>query len=279
MLYKTQELKNKRVEQLKEEISRMEHKPVLKVLLVGNDPASVSYTNNKQKLAEYVGINAETIHITENIEQSNLNRYIELISNSPDVDGVLLQLPLPQNLNADEALQYMNPEKDVDGLTLIQQGRLFSSKTDMIPCTPKGILSILNDLGYNDLSGLDITVVGRSKLVGMPIAKLCQDLGATVTVCHSKTDNLREHTKHADILIVAVGKPQMIDSTYVSDKTQIVIDVGINRVDGKLCGDCQTQDIEDEYGKTCIITAVPGGVGPMTVVSLLENTLQSAKGK
>ena len=202
-----------------------------------------------------------------------------MISNSPDVDGVLLQLPLPQRLNADEALQYMNPEKDVDGLTLIQQGRLFSSKADMIPCTPKGILSILNDLGYNYLSGLDITVVGRSKLVGMPTAKLCQDLGATVTVCHSKTDNLREHTKHADILIVAVGKPQMIDSTYVSDKTQIVIDVGINRVDGKLCGDCQTQDIEDKYGKTCIITAVPGGVGPMTVVSLLENTLQSAKGK
>lgn len=279
MLYRTQDLKNKRVEQLKEEISRMKNKPVLKVLLVGNDPASVTYTNNKQKLAEYVGINAETIHITENIEQSNLNRYIELISNSPDVDGVLLQLPLPQRLNADEALQYMNPEKDVDGLTLIQQGRLFSSKADMIPCTPKGILSILNNLGYNDLSGLDITVVGRSKLVGMPTAKLCQDLGATVTVCHSKTDNLREHTKHADILIVAVGKPQMIDSTYVSDKTQIVIDVGINRVDGKLCGDCQTQDIEDKYGKTCIITAVPGGVGPMTVVSLLENTLQSAKGK
>lgn len=279
MLYRTQDLKSERVEQLKEEVSRMKNKPVLKVLLVGNDPASVAYTNNKQKLAEYVGIDAETIYITENIEQSNLNRYIELISNSPDVDGVLLQLPLPQNLNADEALQYMNPEKDVDGLTLIQQGRLFSSKADMIPCTPKGILSILNDLGYNDLSGLDITVVGRSKLVGMPIAKLCQDLGATVTVCHSKTDNLREHTKHADILIVAVGKPQMIDSTYVSDKTQIIIDVGINRVDGKLCGDCQTQDIEDEYGKTCIITAVPGGVGPMTVVSLLENTLQSAKGK
>lgn len=279
MLYRTQDLKSKRVEQLKEEVSRMKNKPVLKVLLVGNDPASVAYTNNKQKLAEYVGIDTETIYITENIEQSNLNRYIELISNSPDVDGVLLQLPLPQNLNADEALQYMNPEKDVDGLTLIQQGRLFSSKADMIPCTPKGILSILNDLGYNDLSGLDITVVGRSKLVGMPIAKLCQDLGATVTVCHSKTDNLREHTKHADILIVAVGKPQMIDSTYVSDKTQIVIDVGINRVDGKLCGDCQTQDIEDKYGNTCIITAVPGGVGPMTVVSLLENTLQSAKGK
>lgn len=279
MLYRTQDLKSKRVEQLKEEISRMKNRPVLKVLLVGNDPASVAYTNNKQKLAEYVGIDAETIHITENIEQSNLNRYIELISNSPDVDGVLLQLPLPQNLDADEALQYMNPEKDVDGLTLIQQGRLFSSKADMIPCTPKGILSILNDLGYNDLSGLDITVVGRSKLVGMPIAKLCQDLGATVTVCHSKTDSLKEHTKHADILIVAVGKPQMIDSTYVSDKTQIVIDVGINRVDGKLCGDCQAQDIEDKYGKTCIITAVPGGVGPMTVVSLLENTLQSVKGK
>lgn len=279
MLYKTQGLKNKRVEQLKEEISRMKNRPVLKVLLVGNDPASISYTNNKQKLAEYVGINAETIHIAENIEQSNLNRYIELISNSPDVDGVLLQLPLPQHLDADEALQYMNPEKDVDGLTLIQQGRLFSSKADMIPCTPKGILSILNDLGYNDLSGLDITVVGRSKLVGMPIAKLCQDLGATVTVCHSKTDNLKEHTKHADILIVAVGKPQMIDSTYISDKTQIIIDVGINRVDSKLCGDCTTQDIEDKYGNTCIITAVPGGVGPMTVVSLLENTLQSAKGK
>ena len=167
----------------------------------------------------------------------------------------------------------------VDGLTLEQQGRLFSTKAMYKPCTPKGIITILNDLGYEQLNGLNVVVIGRSKLVGMPVAKLCQDLGATVTICHSKTLNMKEITKNADILIVAIGKAKMIDSSYVSGKTKVVIDVGINRVDGKLCGDCDTQDIEDKYHNTCTITTVPGGVGPMTVVSLMENTIQSAKSK
>lgn len=279
MLYNTKELKNKLVENLKEEVSKMETKPVLKVLLVGDNPASISYVTNKQRLAEQIGIDAETIKITENISQKDLNNYIEIISNQDNVDGVLLQLPLPKHLDENEALSHLNSLKDVDGLTLEQQGRLFSTKAMYKPCTPKGIITILNDLGYEQLNGLNVVVIGRSKLVGMPVAKLCQDLGATVTICHSKTLNMKEITKNADILIVAIGKAKMIDASYISNKTKVVIDVGINRIDGKLCGDCNAQDIEDKYHDSCIITTVPGGVGPMTVVSLMENTIQSAKSK
>lgn len=191
---------------------------------------------------------------------------------------MLLQLPLPSHLDENEALSHLNPQKDVDGLTLIQQGKLFSSTAEYKPCTPKGIMTILSDLGYHDLAGLNVVVVGRSKLVGMPVAKLCQDKNATVTICHSKTKNIKNITRNADILIVAIGRANAIDSSYISDNVKVVIDVGINRISGKLYGDCNTLDIEEKHGDTCTITSVPGGVGPMTVVSLIENTIQSARG-
>lgn len=278
MIYNTKELRSNLVKSLSDDVSSMTRKPVLKVLLVGDNPASVSYVTSKQRLAEQIGIDAETIKITENISQKDLNDYIEIISNQDNVDGVLLQLPLPSHLDENEALSHLNPQKDVDGLTLIQQGKLFSSTAEYKPCTPKGIMTILSDLGYHDLAGLNVVVVGRSKLVGMPVAKLCQDKNATVTICHSKTKSIKNITRNADILIVAIGRANTIDSSYISDNVKVVIDVGINRINGKLYGDCDTLDIEEKHGDTCTITSVPGGVGPMTVVSLIENTIQSARG-
>lgn len=244
--------------------------PNLTVILVGNDPASVSYVKGKEKASKEVGIDNTTIILDESIKEEELISVINELNNDSNVDGILVQLPLPKHINKDNVINAIKIDKDVDGFTKENVAKLWLKQDCMKPCTPKGIITLLDS--YNiSIDGKNVVVMGRSDIVGLPISKLLLDRNATVTIVHSHTKNVKEITNKADILIVAIGRAKYVDDTFIKEGT-VVIDVGVNKDKEtmKLCGDCDFKSLNE---KASYITKVPGGVGPMTIASLMENTV------
>ena len=260
------------------EVAGLSFTPGLAVVLVGEDPASKVYVQNKARQTVEVGMRSFEHRLPGDTSQADLLALVETLNADADVHGILVQLPLPKHLDADAIIAAISPEKDVDGLTVINAGRLAAGLPGLVPCTPLGCLLLLQDR-LGDLTGLNAVVVGRSNLVGKPIAQLLLQQNCTVTIAHSKTRNLPELCRSADILIAAVGRPEMIQGDWIKPGAA-VIDVGINRVPGatpgktKLVGDVAFAGAEKIAG---LITPVPGGVGPMTIACLLRNTLTAAK--
>ena len=245
--------------------------PILAVITIGDDEASKVYVENKRKACEYVGISMMHFDYASCVKEEVVIKKIKELNKDRTVSGIILQLPLPDGFNSNKIINYISPIKDVDGLTENSMGKLLIGEEGFIPCTPKGILEILDYYKIN-LEGKHVVVVGRSILVGKPIALECLKRNATVTMCHSKTKDLAHYTKEADILIVAVGKKHLIDKTMVK-KGVVIIDVGITRIEKKLYGDVNP----DAYELASYVTPVPGGVGPMTVAMLMKNTLIAYK--
>ncbi len=263
--------------QIKDDIasqtSSMERKPGLAVILVGDDPASHVYVRNKIKACEQAGIQSFESRLPQKASQAEVAAEIEAFNSNSNVDGILLQLPLPDHLDSDILVQMIAPEKDVDGLTLQNIGALVAGVDGLVPCTPQGSMHLIKSV-VKDLSGLNAVVIGRSLLFGKPMAQLLLAENCTVTTAHSRTKNLEEVCKNADILVAAVGREKMVKGSWIKDGA-IVIDVGINRMDnGKLCGDV---DYDEAVSVAGAITPVPGGVGPMTIACLLQNTLKAAQ--
>ena len=255
------------INNLKDEVGITPH---LAVIIVGNNPASQSYVKGKSKACEEIGIRNTTIALSENVAEYELLQTINDLNSNPDVHGILVQLPLPSHIDEHKVMNCIDPKKDVDGFHPVNVNALYTGKsTGIIPCTPKGIIHLLKEANV-DIAGKNAVVIGRSNIVGLPIAKLLIDNNATVTICHSKTQNLKDITSKADILVVAIGKAKFITADMIKPNA-VVIDVGINRVDGKLVGDVDFDDVKD---KVSYITPVPGGVGPMTITCLLENTIE-----
>ena len=267
-------LKNKmrmEVSALKEKYGRVPH---LVVIMVGDDPASQSYVKGKSKACDEVGIQNTTVYLDKDISQVELLRRIQEFNLNDKVDGILVQLPLPPHIDEHAVMNFINPKKDVDGFHPFNVDGLYTGKECICPCTPKGIIKLL-DYANVPIKGANVVVIGRSNIVGLPVAKMLLDRDATVTVCHSKTQGLSEITKKADILVVAIGKPKFVTEDMVREGV-VVIDVGVNRIDGKLCGDVDFENVKD---KASGITPVPGGVGPMTITCLMENTIECFKQK
>lgn len=259
--------------QVKNEIETLKLKPALAVIVVGDNPASKAYVNNKKKACKAVGIESIEYALPENITEDELLNIIDYCNISRCIHGVLVQLPLPRHINENRVLERIYPEKDVDGFTAINTGKLWQNNYDLAPCTAMGIIELLDYYGY-DIAGKNCVIVGRSNIVGKPVAALLLERNGTVTMCHSKTQNLSEITSKADLLIVAVGKSRFITADMVRPDA-VVIDVGINRDEnGKLCGDVDFESVKD---KAYAISPVPGGVGLMTVAVLMKNTLIAAK--
>lgn len=246
--------------------------PGLAVILVGNDPASEIYVRNKQTGCEETGMNGQTIRMPEDTTQEELEAEIDRLNRDDTVHGILVQLPLPSKLDEQAALARILPEKDVDGFHLINAGHMLTGTEGVIACTPKGALHMIRSTG-EDLNGKEAVVIGRSNIVGKPMAMLLLRENCTVTICHSRTKNLKEHTRRADILVVAVGKAGFVTADMVKPGA-IVVDVGINRVDGKVRGDVDFDSVKEVAGW---ITPVPGGVGRMTIAMLLANTAEAAE--
>lgn len=263
-------LKEEIIEELKKEVKHFMIKPCLAVIQIGDDPASNTYIKAKSKACDEIGIYFKHIKFTEETKEIEvINKIIEL-NNDEYVHGILLQLPLPDGFNADKLINYIARNKDVDGLTDINLGKLYNNKPCLISCTPQGIMQLLEHENI-DLEGKNVTIVGRSNLVGKPLIGLMLNKNATVTVCHSKTENLSKHTKNADVLVVAVGKKEFIKENMVKEDA-VVIDVGINKEDNKLYGDVDFNKVKTKAKK---ITPVPGGVGPMTVAMLMKNVINA----
>jgi methylenetetrahydrofolate dehydrogenase (NADP+)/methenyltetrahydrofolate cyclohydrolase len=250
-------------------------RPKLVIITVGEDPASKVYVRNKMKAAEEVGIEVEHHCFADDVERDKVLNVIQYYNNEHLVDGIMVQLPLPKHWNEREIIDAIRPTKDVDGLTTTNIGRLRSSQPGLYPCTAKGIIDLCRY--YNiKLDGKDVTIVGRSNIVGKPLADMMMAEGATVTQCHSHTSDVRFHTLPADIVVTAIGRPKFIDREYIG-YNRVVIDVGINRdEDGRLCGDVDFDHIKDYCSA---ITPVPGGVGPMTVAELMSNTVEAWRKK
>ncbi len=246
--------------------------PGLAVILAGHDPASEIYVRNKEKGCAEIGMHSRTIRLEDTVTQAELETEIDQLNRDPEIHGILVQLPLPAHLDEQAALRHVLPEKDVDGFHLVNAGSLMNGVPGVTACTPKGALYMIKSTGLN-LNGLEAVVVGRSNIVGKPMALLLLQENCTVTVCHSRTKNLAEHTRRADILVAAVGRPGFITADMVKDGA-VVIDVGINRVDGKVCGDVNFEEVSK---KASWITPVPGGVGKMTITMLLENAVEAAE--
>lgn len=262
------------LQELKREIALLPRSPSLTAILVGDDPASQIYVNMKQKRATEIGIRTELIRLPKDIPQKKLHDLIHDLNANPEVDGILLQLPLPGHLDANQAIALIDPYKDVDGLNYINSGKLHMGLRGFNPCTPLGVIELL-ERSQVKLEGSDAVVVGRSNLVGKPLARLLEQKNATVTLCHSKTRNLKHYTRFADIVVSAVGKPNTITADMVKDGC-IVVDVGITRTPSGLKGDV---DFEMVSLKASKITPVPGGVGPMTIAMLMKNTVEAYKGR
>ena len=243
--------------------------PKLAIILVGDNPASLSYVKGKKKACEFVGIINEMHHLEKTVTEEDLKSLIIDLNNDETVDGILLQLPIPKHLDEDMLIDLISKDKDADGFHVVNQGYLYQKKKTIYPATPKGIMTLLKTYDI-DVKGMHAVIIGRSNIVGFPVARLLMDQGATITVCHSKTKDVGFHTRQADIIVVAAGRPHMLTKDMVK-KDAIVIDVGVNRVDGKLIGDADFDDLKDICSH---ITPVPGGVGPMTIHSLLENTFE-----
>lgn len=258
-----------RVEKLKEKGIT----PGLAVILVGNDPASEIYVRNKGKGCEEVGIYSKTIRLPENTSQETLEEEIEKLNADDAIHGILVQLPLPKHLDSNAALAKILPQKDVDGFHLLNAGRLMAGTEGVIPCTPRGAMYMIKSTGV-DLNGKEAVVIGRSNIVGKPMAMLLMHENCTVTICHSRTKNLAEHTRRADILVAAVGKTGFTVTEDMVKPGAIVIDVAINREDGRIWGDVDFDRVKE---KASWITPVPGGVGRMTITMLLDNTVDAAE--
>lgn len=258
----------KEVELLKQEGKRV---PKLAVILVGENPASKTYVRNKELGCKYTGIESLKLHLDESTSEEELLKHIDVLNNDPSVDGILVQLPLPKHIDEQKVIEFINPDKDVDGFHPENIAKLFLGEDGLMPCTPSGIMCLFDEINY-DLTGKEVVVVGRSNIVGKPVALMCLAKNATVTIAHSRTKNLEEVTSRADVLIAAVGRSKMITSKYIKEGA-VLIDVGINRDEnGKLCGDIDYEDCKDICS---YITPVPGGVGPMTIALLLKNTLKA----
>lgn len=265
---KLQQDMKEQIDQLKEQGRRL---PCLSVILVGDNPASQSYVKSKANACHKIGIENRTIVLPGDISQKELEEAIARENKNPDVDGILVQLPLPEGLDEEAALAAISADKDVDGLHPANAGALLLGQEGFVPCTPKGVMAMLKAAGLEDLSGKRAVVLGRSNLVGKPVSLLLQKANATVTMVHSRTANAPEICREADVVIAAIGKPELIDASYIKPGA-VVIDVGINRVDGKLKGDVKFEEVEPIAS---VITPVPKGVGPMTVCMLLDNTLEA----
>ena len=276
VIIKGNEVAEKKRAQLKEKVAELKEQgivPGLAVILVGDDPASHSYVKGKEKGCEEVGIYSELITFPDTITQDCLLAEIDRLNNDDRIHGILVQLPLPNHIEEKAIIEKISPEKDVDGFHPISIGRMMTGQDTFLPCTPHGILELVKETNL-DITGKHVVVIGRSNIVGKPVGQLFLNENATVTYCHSKTADIKELTKLADILIVAVGRAKMVTADYVKEGA-VVIDVGVNRLEtGKLCGDVDFDDVLNVAG---YITPVPKGVGPMTITMLLENTVLSAE--
>jgi methylenetetrahydrofolate dehydrogenase (NADP+)/methenyltetrahydrofolate cyclohydrolase len=253
-------------------VAALSFRPGLRVVRVGEDPASGVYVRNKDKAAQEVGFDSATIHLPAATSEADLLATVARLNADPAVDGILVQLPLPPQIRADVVISAVAPEKDVDGFHPLNAGRLASGQPGLVPCTPKGVMHLLRAAGCS-LPGVRAVVLGRSNIVGRPMAQLLLAADCTVTIVHSRTRDLPAECRRAEILVAAVGKPEMVRGDWVAEGAT-VIDVGINRLpDGKLVGDVE---FEAASRRAEAITPVPGGVGPMTIACLLENTLEAA---
>lgn len=262
---------------LKNDVQELKAKginPILAVILVGDDKASQIYVRNKNKACQDIGIKYEEFLLDKDTTMEKLLSLIETLNNRKDVYGILLQSPLPKHLNADEAFRKISPEKDVDGFNPVNVGRLCLKQDGFVSCTPAGIMKMFEKYNIN-LEGKNAVVLGRSNIVGKPMSLCLLNNDATVTICHSKTQNLAEITKNADILVVALGKPKFVTKDMVKDGA-VVIDVGINRTENGIVGDVDFENVKE---KTSYITPVPGGVGPMTIAMLMNNVVKAAKNR
>lgn len=260
--------------ELAERVKAMPRAPKLAVILVGDNPASAIYVRNKEKAAAEVGVES-LVYRLDSATQEELTALIEQLNADETVDGILVQMPLPAPLNEQEILQTINPAKDVDGFHPLNLGKLLIGEPAPVACTPKGCMRLIR-LAKQDLTGLHAVVIGRSVIVGKPMAQLLLNANCTVTTAHSKTRDLPALCRSADIVVAAIGKPKTVKADWIKDDA-IVIDVGINRLeDGKLCGDV---DFDACFDKCAAITPVPKGVGPMTIAMLLENTVEAARQK
>ncbi|MDY6328021.1 MAG: bifunctional methylenetetrahydrofolate dehydrogenase/methenyltetrahydrofolate cyclohydrolase FolD [Lachnospiraceae bacterium] len=268
----SQELKD----ELKEKVAKYKEEGVeitLAVIQVGNDKASSVYVGNKKKACEYIGINSLSYELEESTTEEELLNLIKELNNRKDVNGILVQLPLPKHIDEDKVIETIDAKKDVDGFHPMSVGALSIGKKGFISCTPYGIIELLKRSNI-DIDGKECVVIGRSNIVGKPMSMLLLRENATVTIAHSHTKNLKEVAKRADILVVAIGKPQFINSEYVKEGA-VVIDVGIHRDENnKLCGDV---DYEDVFPHASAITPVPGGVGPMTIAMLMKNCVNAVE--
>ena len=263
-------------DELKQEVAAMkaEGKEIaLAVIQVGEYPASSVYVRNKKKACEYIGITSVSYEIPEDSTQQELLDLVEKCNKDPKINGILVQLPLPPHMDEDAVIHAIDPKKDVDGFHPVSVGNMVIGNDGFLPCTPAGIIELLKRSGV-EIGGKECVVVGRSNIVGKPMSMLLLRENGTVTVCHSRTRNLREVCSRADILVVAVGRPKFIDASYVKEGA-VIIDVGIHRNENnKLCGDVDFDAVKE---KTSAITPVPGGVGPMTIAMLMKNCVQSKK--
>ncbi len=247
--------------------------PGLAVVIVGDDPASRVYVNNKKKACEVVGFKSEEYALPAETTQEELLALVEKLNNKEDINGILVQLPLPKHLDDKAVIEAINPQKDVDAFHAVNVGKIMLGEYDFLPCTPAGVMEMLHSYDI-PVSGKNCVVIGRSNIVGKPMAMLLLHENGTVTICHSRTQNLAEVCARADILVAAVGKPKFVTADMVKEGA-VVIDVGMDRDEnGKLCGDVDFENVKD---KCSYITPVPGGVGPMTIATLMKNTLKACK--
>lgn len=267
---------NKLKNELKKEVELLKKQtgitPGLAIVMVGDNPASQIYVRNKIKTATNCGIFAELIKVESDVTEESLVKIVENLNINQGFHGIIVQLPLPKHINEQRIIDKISDEKDVDGFGIINKGKMFSGLESIESATPKGIIKLLEEYQI-DLTGKNAVVVGRSNIVGKPMALLLLNKNATVTIAHSKTTNLKDITKNADVLVVAIGKAKYITADMVKENA-IVIDVGTNRINDKLCGDVDFDNVKD---KCSYITPVPGGVGPLTIISLLENTIIAYK--
>ncbi len=266
------EIRNRLTEEIQEIKKKTGRTPGLATVLVGDDPASAVYVRNKNKICGELGFLSFEQKLSADTSEEKLLQLVEELNANKDIHGILVQLPLPDQIDSEKILQAIDPKKDVDGFHPINVGKLVVGNALLTPCTPTGIIELLDHYDI-EISGKHAVIIGRSNIVGKPVSMLLLQRNATITICHSRTQNIEEVTRSADILVAAVGRANFVTEEMVSENT-VVIDVGINRVDGKLTGDV---DFEPVSKKASHITPVPGGVGPMTIALLMENTLKAFK--
>ena len=263
-------ISNEIQDNIRKEVELLDKKPGLAVILVGEDSASKVYVNNKEKMCKKLGMNSFVYRLPEDTSEKELLDLIEKLNNDSDVDGILLQHPVPSQIDEMKAFCAISPMKDVDGFNIVNRGKLAVGEDAFVACTPLGVVEMIRHEGIT-IKGKHCVIIGRSNIVGKPLYELMLRENATVTVCHSKTVNLKEICKTADILVAAIGKPKFVTEDMVKDGA-VVIDVGINRIDGKLIGDV---DFDNVSKKASYITPVPGGVGPMTIAMLMKNVMKA----